>query len=133
MHGRIKFCERCIRGHTVAWLVEALCYKPEGRVFDSLCHWNFSICLAFQLHYGPGVYSASNRNKYQKSSWGVKGDRNVRLTTSPSVSRLSRKCGTLTSHNPMGLHGLLDNLTFFTYMDAGRQNEEQHYWKTSVF
>jgi hypothetical protein len=25
-------------------VVEALCYKPEGRVIDSrLCHWNFSL------------------------------------------------------------------------------------------
>jgi hypothetical protein len=24
----------------------------------------------FQLHYGPGVYSAYNRNEYQESSWG---------------------------------------------------------------
>jgi hypothetical protein len=23
--------------HAVAWLVEALCYKPEGRRFDSRC------------------------------------------------------------------------------------------------
>jgi hypothetical protein len=29
---------------TVAQLVEALHYKPEGRGFDSrLCHWNFSL------------------------------------------------------------------------------------------
>jgi hypothetical protein len=29
--------------YTVAQLVEVLCYKPEGRGFDSrLCHWNFS-------------------------------------------------------------------------------------------
>jgi len=29
-------------GHTVAQLVEALRYKPEGRWFDSRwCHWNF--------------------------------------------------------------------------------------------
>jgi hypothetical protein len=28
----------------VVQLVEALCYKPEGRWFDSrLCHWNFSL------------------------------------------------------------------------------------------
>ena len=28
----------------VAQLVEALRYKPEGRVFDSRwCHWNFSL------------------------------------------------------------------------------------------
>jgi hypothetical protein len=30
-------------GHAVAQLVEALCYKPNGRGFDSRwCHWNFS-------------------------------------------------------------------------------------------
>jgi len=31
-------------GHTVAQLVEALSYKPEGQGFDSRwCHWNFSL------------------------------------------------------------------------------------------
>jgi hypothetical protein len=54
---------------------------------------DFSVTLFFQLHYGPGVYSASNRSKYQKMFLGVKSDRHVRLTTSsPSVSRLSRRC-----------------------------------------
>jgi hypothetical protein len=39
---------------------------------------------------------------------GVKGSWCVRLTTSPpSVSQLCRKCGILKSHNPMGLHSLL--------------------------
>jgi hypothetical protein len=34
---------RCSK-HAVAWLVEALRYKPERRGFDSLwCHWNFSL------------------------------------------------------------------------------------------
>jgi hypothetical protein len=28
--------------------------------------------------YGSGVYSASNRNEYQESSWGVKGGRPAR-------------------------------------------------------
>jgi hypothetical protein len=55
------------------------------------------------------VDSASNRNEYQESSCGEKGGRRVGLTTSPpSVSRLSRQnVGTSTSHNPMGLRGLL--------------------------
>jgi hypothetical protein len=34
----------CDSGHAVAQLVEALCYKPEGRGFDfRWCHWNFSL------------------------------------------------------------------------------------------
>jgi hypothetical protein len=51
----------------VAQLVEALYYKPEGRGFDSRwCQLNFSLTLSFLSHYGPGVDSASNRNKYQE-------------------------------------------------------------------
>jgi hypothetical protein len=48
-------------------------------------------------------------HEYQESSGGVKGDWRIRLTTlPPSVSRLSREnVGASTSHNPMGLHGLL--------------------------
>jgi hypothetical protein len=61
----------------------------------------FQLTQSFQPHYDPGVDSASNRNEYQKSSSGVKGDWRVRLTTSlPSVSRLSRKCDSLTSDKP---------------------------------
>jgi hypothetical protein len=70
---------------------------------------DFSIDLILPVHYGPGVHSASHRNENQESSWWVKGDRSVRpATLLPSVNRLSREnVGVSTSHNPMGLHGLL--------------------------
>jgi hypothetical protein len=47
--------------------------------------------------------------KSTEFSWGVKGGRRVGLTTlPPSMSRMSRdNVGASTSHNPMGLHGLL--------------------------
>jgi hypothetical protein len=57
----------------VAQLVEALCYKSDGRGFDSRwCHWNSSLTYFFRPHYGPGVDSVSNRNEYQEYLLGVK-------------------------------------------------------------
>jgi hypothetical protein len=52
---------------------------------------------------GPGVDSASNRNEYQESSWGVKGGRRVSLISPHCLENVEAS----TSHNPMGLHGLL--------------------------
>jgi len=53
--------------------VEALRYMSEGHRFDSRwCHWNSSLTQSFQLHYGPGVDRASNRNEYQEYFLGVK-------------------------------------------------------------
>jgi hypothetical protein len=88
-------------------LVEALCYKLEGRGFKSRMRWSFSIYLILQPHYGPGVDSAPKRNEYQESSWEVKSGRRVGLTTlPPSMSRMSENVGGLTSRNPKDLHGL---------------------------
>jgi hypothetical protein len=47
-------------------VVKALCYKPEGREFQTrLGEW-FSMYLILPAALDPGVYSASNRNEYQK-------------------------------------------------------------------
>jgi hypothetical protein len=56
----------------------------------------FKIYLILLAALGPGVYSASNRNEYQKIFLGVKRGRRLRLTNlPPSVIRLSRHCGIL--------------------------------------
>jgi hypothetical protein len=45
----------------------------------------FNLSNPSQLHYGPGADSASDRNEYEKSSWGVK------------AGRLARKADNLTA------------------------------------
>jgi hypothetical protein len=48
-------------------VVKALCYKPQGRGFQT--RWGeliFSIYLILPATLGRGVYSATNRNEYQK-------------------------------------------------------------------
>ena len=60
-------------GDRVSTVVKVLCYKSEGRSFDSRWfHWNFSLTYSFRSHYGPEVESASNRNEYQEYFLGVK-------------------------------------------------------------
>jgi hypothetical protein len=70
-----------------------------------------SIYLILPAVFGPGVFSASNRNEYQKQKntiWGLMCGQYVRMKIAPSsVCRLSRHVRSLTSHNPIGLHGLL--------------------------
>ena len=92
-------------GHAVAQLVEALCYKPEGRGFFSSCcigifHWH----NPSHLHCGPGIDSASDRNEYQEYFLGSKGGRCVgRTTLPPSCADCLEIWGAATSWNPQGL------------------------------
>jgi len=54
-------------------VVKALCYKSEGRWFDSRwCNEFFIDIKSFRSHYGPEVDSASNINEYQEHFLGVK-------------------------------------------------------------
>jgi hypothetical protein len=48
-------------------VVKALCYKPERRGFETgWGEWISSVYLILPGALGPGIYSASNRNEYQK-------------------------------------------------------------------
>jgi hypothetical protein len=52
--------------------VKAPCYQLEGRGFQT--RWGeciFSICLILPAALGPGIYSTSNRNEYQKQKNNV--------------------------------------------------------------
>ena len=68
-------------------MVEALCYKLEGRGFDSgWGYWDFSWNYSFLPHCGLGVNSAHSRNKYEGYFQGSKGGRCLGLTTLPPSS-----------------------------------------------
>jgi hypothetical protein len=51
-------------------MVEVLCYKKvTGSSPDEVTEF---FQFSFQMHHGLGIYSASNRNEYQKIFLGVK-------------------------------------------------------------
>jgi len=95
-----------IRGTAVAqWL---RCCATHRKVVGSIpagVSGFFIYIKSFRSHYGPGVGSAPNRNKYQEHFLGVKSGRCVRLTTYHHPVPLSRNLGTLTSWNPLGTSG----------------------------
>jgi len=53
-------------------LVEALCYKAEGRGFDSRwCHWNFSLNPSGRIM-ALGLTTLLTKMSTRNISWGVK-------------------------------------------------------------
>jgi hypothetical protein len=71
----------------------------QGRGFDTRCgELIFPIYPILPAALDPWVYSASNRNKYQKQE---QMNKRVELTTlPPSMSRFLRQCGILNISQP---------------------------------
>jgi hypothetical protein len=63
----INNSEEYTQGACGGVVVKALCYKPEGRRFETRWgDWIFSMDVILPAAQGHGVYSATNRNEYQK-------------------------------------------------------------------
>jgi hypothetical protein len=70
----------------------------RSRVRFSMRSLDFSIDLILPAALWPGVDSATNRNEYQESSWGVKGDLQARKAnkfTAICEPIIYRICGSL--------------------------------------
>jgi hypothetical protein len=110
LHSPFCYYKMGARGNVV---VKALCCKSEGRGFETRWgEWHFSIYLILPPAPGPGVYTASNRNEYQKQKNKVYEEWSAACAWGwQPYCHLWADCldnvGSPTSHNPIGLHGLL--------------------------
>jgi hypothetical protein len=109
------------RGNIV---VEALCYRPEGRGFDI---WGSHWTVLFYLNITQPLKELSTRDRNKKLFRGVERGRCVRLETSPPAEiRPSRQCRILNISQPMGLHCLLQVHLYFLYAENVRTAQETH-------
>ena len=89
------------RGSTV---VEVLCYKSEGRWFNSRwCHWNFSLTQnSSDRTMALGSTQPLTEMSTSSISWGGKGGQYIRLTTLPPSCAFVMKSGNLNFLEPSG-------------------------------
>jgi hypothetical protein len=132
-----KIC--CNWGHTVAQLVEALCYKPEGRGFESDQVYFLNLPNLSSRTIALGSTQPPTEMTTRNFPWGVEGVRRVGLTSlPPSASRISRQ----NMWEPRRLTTLCafttcyrDNFTFFTFYLLQFRNSIlgfRHYWRFSL-
>jgi hypothetical protein len=86
----VIFVALIIRETHCSEMVEALCYKPEGRGFETRWSEFFSIYLILAAALDLSVYSASNTNYYQKKKITFLGSRTRPVRRGDSLATICK-------------------------------------------
>jgi hypothetical protein len=96
--------------------------------------WIFQLTSSSQPHYGPGFYSASNRNEHKEHSWGIMDGRSIWQLHRYLWADDLEHVGASTSHNLMGLHDLLlGQLYPYNKPLCNARSKEWHFVQKEIF